>query len=75
MNKARIIGVGVATMDIYVNQKRIAKAESMLVEPQYSVTEVASNCGFSSLSSFIRMFKIVKGCTPSDFRSMYWSHN
>lgn len=59
----------------YVNQKRIAKAESMLVEPQYSVTEVASNCGFSSLSSFIRMFKIVKGCTPSDFRSMYWSHN
>lgn len=57
----------------YVNQKRIAMAEQMLIEPKNSVTEVALNCGFSSLSSFIRMFKIIKGCTPSDFRSMYKS--
>lgn len=55
----------------YVNQKRIAKAADLLVEPKNSITDVALNCGFPSLSSFIRMFKIVKGCTPTEFRNMY----
>lgn len=57
----------------YVNIKRIAKASELLTEPQNSITDVAINCGFSSLSSFIRMFKIIKGCTPTEFRNMYWS--
>lgn len=57
----------------YVNMKRIAKASELLTEPQNSITDVAINCGFSSLSSFIRMFKIIKGCTPTEFRNMYWS--
>ena len=55
----------------YVNQKRIAKAELLLTEPRNSITDVAVNCGFSSLSAFIRMFKIIKGCTPTEFRNMY----
>lgn len=55
----------------YVNQKRIAKAADLLIEPHNSITDVALNCGFSSLSSFIRMFKIIKGCTPTEFRNMY----
>lgn len=58
----------------YVNQKRIAKAEQLLVEPGNSVTDVALNCGFSSMSSFIRMFKIIKGCTPTEFKNMYWHY-
>ncbi len=57
----------------YVNIKRIDKASELLTEPQNSITDVAINCGFSSLSSFIRMFKIIKGCTPTEFRNMYWS--
>lgn len=57
----------------YVNQKRITKATELLIDPKNSITDVALNCGFSSLSSFIRMFKIVKGCTPTDFRNMYCS--
>ena len=59
----------------YVNQKRIAKAETFLTDPRNSVTDVALNCGFPSLSSFIRMFKIIKGCTPTEFRNMYWCGN
>lgn len=55
----------------YVNQKRIEKAAEMLTEPNISITNVALICGFESLSSFIRMFKIVKGCTPTEFRNMY----
>ncbi len=57
----------------YVNQKRIAKAQELLVEPGISVTDVALNCGFTSISSFIRMFKLQKGCTPTEFKSMYWT--
>ncbi|SDB40742.1 AraC-type DNA-binding protein [Pseudobutyrivibrio sp. YE44] len=57
----------------YVNQKRIAKAQELLVEPGISVTDVAINCGFTSISSFIRMFKLQKGCTPTEFKSMYWT--
>lgn len=55
----------------YVNQKRIAFAENLLIDPQLSVTEVALRSGFDSLSSFIRMFKIIKGVTPTEFKSMY----
>ncbi|MDD6037387.1 MAG: AraC family transcriptional regulator [bacterium] len=55
----------------YVNQKRIAMAEIMLIDPKNSVTDVALSCGFSSLSPFIRMFKLIKGCTPTEFRNMY----
>ena len=55
----------------YLNQKRIATAEKLLANPDYTVTDGALNSGFSSLSSFIRMFKIIKNCTPTEFRSMY----
>ncbi len=57
----------------YLNQKRIAKAEKLLIDPNMSVTEVSLACGFSSLSSFIRMFKIIKNCTPSQYRNLYES--
>ena len=59
------------TFSHYMNQKRIAKAEKYLADPTQSVAAVAMSCGFSSMSSFIRMFKILKGCTPSEFRKMY----
>ena len=55
----------------YLNQKRIAMAERILADPTLSVTDVAMASGFSSMSAFIRMFKIMKGCTPSEFRKMY----
>lgn len=55
----------------YVNKKRIATAETLLINPQLSITEVALRSGFSSQSAFIRMFKIIKSCTPTEFRQMY----
>jgi len=54
----------------YLNQKRIERAELLLGNPSLSVTEISLASGFTSLSSFIRMFKIIKGCTPSQFRAM-----
>ncbi len=55
----------------YLNQKRIAIAEQLLANPENSITDIALSSGFSSLSSFIRMFKIIKNCTPTEFRNMY----
>lgn len=55
----------------YLNSKRIAYAENLLMNDELTITEIALQCGFSSLSSFIRMFKIVKNCTPTEFKMMY----
>lgn len=55
----------------YLNKKRIDHAELMLIDPTISITEVALHSGFNNLSTFIRMFKLVKGCTPTEFRNMY----
>lgn len=54
----------------YLNTRKIEQAEKMLIDDELSITEVALRCGYSSLSSFIRMFKIIKGCTPTDFKNM-----
>lgn len=52
----------------YLNQKRISKAEELLSTTSQSVTEIAMNSGFSSISAFNRTFKSVKGCSPSVYR-------
>lgn len=55
----------------YLNQKRIAHAKNLLLDPELSVTDVAMQCGFTSISAFLRMFRLVTGCTPTEFRKMY----
>jgi AraC-like DNA-binding protein len=57
----------------YLNKKRIENAEKLLVDQELTITEVALRCGFSSLSAFLRMFKIIKDCTPTEFKTMYTS--
>jgi len=59
----------------YVSLQRIAIAEQLLTNPQMSITDIALQCGFGSMSSFIRMFKLIKGHTPSAYRDMYLSPN
>ncbi len=55
----------------YLNLKRIEHAQKLLENPGISVTEVALNSGFSSLSAFIRMFKLINHCTPTEYRNMF----
>lgn len=57
----------------YLNKKRIENAEKLLMDQELTITTVALRCGFSSLSAFIRMFKIIKDCTPTEFKNMYTS--
>lgn len=55
----------------YLNRARIRNAEMLIREFDVSITEAAYKSGFSTISSFIRMFKIHNNCTPSEFRSVH----
>ena len=52
----------------YLNSKRVKRAEELLYNKEMSITDVAMNSGFSSLSAFNRTFKALRHCSPSDFR-------
>lgn len=54
----------------YLTQKRIAYAETLLIQPDIPITEVAMRSGFGSLSTFNRIFKAAKNCTPSEYKSL-----
>lgn len=53
----------------YLNEKRITKAEELLYTTVLSITDIAMNSGFSSISAFNRTFKSIKGCSPSEYRN------
>ena len=53
----------------YLTHRRIKVAEALLVEPNLSITEVALQSGFPSISTFNRVFKQKKNCTPSEYRN------
>lgn len=52
----------------YLNTVRINHAEKALLTSQQSITEIASACGFNSVSYFIATYKKLKGVTPLEFR-------
>ena len=56
----------------YLNLRRISYAEQLLLDPSLKITDVALASGFNSISSFMRMFKSFKGCTPTKFRELHW---
>ena len=54
----------------YLTRKRIEHAETLLITPDISITEVAMQSGFNSLSTFNRVFKNMKNCTPSEYKGL-----
>ncbi len=56
----------------YLNQQRVKKAERLLLDPNITITDVAMQSGFSSISTFNRVFKTVKECTPTEFKNYYF---
>lgn len=55
----------------YINHRRIKAAEELLEQPNLSITEIAMHSGFPSISTFNRLFKQQKGCTPSEYREKH----
>ena len=55
----------------YLNDIRIGYAARNLVEKDLSVAEVAYKSGFNNIANFNRVFKSVKGTTPSSYREEF----
>lgn len=55
----------------YLNRRRVKAAELLLLENGCSITDVSMQAGFTSLTTFNRVFKSITGCTPSDYKKLY----
>lgn len=56
----------------FINSYRIQSAQKMLNNPEYSnltISSIALECGFNSISVFNTAFKKFTGMTPSEFRN------
>ncbi|MCD8043732.1 MAG: helix-turn-helix domain-containing protein [Tannerellaceae bacterium] len=54
----------------YINQYRIEEFKRLAKDPhyaRYTLTAMATHCGFSSRASFFRSFKKVTGITPNEY--------
>lgn len=56
----------------YLNVLRINEARRLLTEENRSITEIAYECGFSSLRSFNRSFAEQIGITPREYRKSFF---
>lgn len=52
----------------YLNYVRITNAEKLLISGNYSITEIAGLCGFTTSSYFIQQFKQFKHMSPKQFK-------
>nr|WP_300842213.1 AraC family transcriptional regulator [uncultured Acetatifactor sp.] len=52
----------------YIQTKRIRKAEELLRERQYTLTEVCAMCGYTNQLTFRRNFKSITGVNPSTYQ-------
>ena len=51
----------------YLVKRRIMHAEKLLISPGCSIVQASVQSGFNSLSTFNRVFKAYKKCTPTEF--------
>ena len=61
---------GMAPMDYY-QERRVQYAARHLTESNASLTEIAYRFGYADSAHFSRMFKRVKKCSPSQYRSQH----
>ena len=52
----------------YLNRCRVLNSSQMLARSSKKISEVASLCGFNSISYFNRTFLKITGMTPSSYR-------
>lgn len=52
----------------YLNMLKINYAKELLVSTSLKVTQICYECGFTSHSNFLRLFKVQTGMSPMQFR-------
>lgn len=55
----------------FINEFRLGKACQMLINGNHSVSEICFFSGFNSLTSFNRVFKSIKGVSPTEYKKKY----
>lgn len=55
----------------YLSLQRVKKAQLLLSDSDISITEIAYQSGFKSISTFNRVFHQLKGFSPSEYRKYY----
>ncbi|MDQ8011602.1 MAG: AraC family transcriptional regulator [Flavobacterium nitrogenifigens] len=64
------------TINDFIKNAKIERALFFLMNnPSKTISEIASDCGFLSISSFSRAFREVKQQTPSEWRKLYKNSN
>lgn len=61
----KVMGMNLKT---YQNILRINKAKDMIISDEMPIAEIAYECGFNSVRTFNRFFRLAKGYTPSHLR-------
>ena len=56
------------TPHVFVLQRRLAKAQELLTQPNLSLSEIAFSVGFADQSHFARRFREMVGMSPGQFR-------
>jgi AraC-like DNA-binding protein len=59
------------TLSDYITEERISNAKRKLVATDKSITEIAFECGFNSISRFNEAFLKFNNCTPRNFRKTF----
>jgi len=55
----------------FLRQRMIGKAEKLLQNPKLSIIDVVKSSGFTSVTTFNRVFRQIRNCTPSEYKKMY----
>lgn len=59
-----ITGIG---LNEYINISRISTAEKLLLNTDWPITRIATECGFNDSNYFAAVFKKIKGITPKKY--------
>ena len=59
------------TINEYINIHRVNKAQKLLTDSNLSITEIASGCGYESLTYFEKVFKTYREVSPLKYRNEY----
>ncbi|GAA0847362.1 helix-turn-helix transcriptional regulator [Paenibacillus glucanolyticus] len=52
----------------YMNSYRVRQAAELLRQPDNKISDIALDVGFGHISYFVRVFRKIMNCTPSEYR-------
>ena len=55
----------------YLNQVRIGRASTLLIDTEQTISEVCYQVGYNNISHFNQTFRKLKGMNPGDFRKLH----